>query len=493
MATTTRDTTELDARLEQLFNREVEATPAVHDSFWDRYDVVKAIATGAEGGVFRIREKDGEETYIAKVITRPEDSTEVRNLQNEIRARSRMDDPHIPKVIDCFVEGDDRWKKTEYILLSEDVDGETLEERWQNGPLQQEELQLVKDEVLKALQHSHSKGVLHRDIKPQNILLTPEGDVKLIDWGVAKIQGAQTRMSTLGVVGTAGYMAPEVLNGEGYSEASDLYSLGATLIAAARGEDHGAFDSAAEMKQYLGGLKHLDVGFRRSLEGMIGLEVETKPSAIHSRAGDVVGYQASEIIQIDTWRDAVSRFSGGTLAAGMITIAGSYLYYGADYFKGPATPENVIPFVSCAVIGGLIASFMGKNKNKRNAEEAKEQEHWYSGIHHSGVKRFMQAADEDEWMGEDYKEYILPALVHPNAGVRCVAMDIASERDRGRWELTEVMRMMKKDSSWRVRRKAERYTGNYALALHDGTADWPLPGTLYASEVTHNRNKYLNR
>ncbi len=274
-------TESLDARLERMFAG-VPASGVMSRpiSFFDRYHVLRELGSGAEGSVFQVEERVDAgiepKRYIAKVIRKPADSTEIRNLHREIQARSRVHNSHIQEIVDCHFEYDENWKQEKYILLMENAEGETLAQRWQRlGPLKAGDVQSYQEQILTALAAAHSQGVLHRDIKPDNILISPEGNVTLFDWGVAKIEGRETRLSTLGVVGTAGYMAPEIIKGEKATALSDIYSVGATCVAALRGEHIGAFDGPNELKAYMDKFS-LPTEFREGLEGMIREKVEKR-------------------------------------------------------------------------------------------------------------------------------------------------------------------------------------------------------------------------
>jgi serine/threonine-protein kinase len=125
-------------------------------------------------------------------------------------------------------------------LVMEFVPGGTLESRLREGPLPLVQIQSLGAEVADALEHAHRHGVLHRDLKPGNVALTPDGRPKILDFGLARllsgdaVTGRLTQEGT--VMGSLAYMAPEQLAGEEEDPRTDVYALGATLFELATGQ-----------------------------------------------------------------------------------------------------------------------------------------------------------------------------------------------------------------------------------------------------------------
>ena len=146
-------------------------------------------------------------------------------LYREARAAARLNDPRIAAVYDVLdVDG------RPYIVL-EHVDGETLSQALARGPMRLERALDVGVEIAEALTTAHAAGVIHRDLKPGNVMLTPDGRVKILDFGLAKTtDAAGGRVTATGqVLGTPGYIAPEQLLGNPADARSDVYSVGAIL------------------------------------------------------------------------------------------------------------------------------------------------------------------------------------------------------------------------------------------------------------------------
>src|SRR5690606_13467775 len=123
----------------------------------------------------------------------------------------------------------------DYIVM-ENVDGRTLKDKIRDeAPLKPSVAVNLARQVLEALRHAHQHGVVHRDIKPQNILLTATGQVKVTDFGIARAVGASTLADTEGVIGTAHYLSPEQAKGRFTGAQTDPYSHGVVLYAVLAG------------------------------------------------------------------------------------------------------------------------------------------------------------------------------------------------------------------------------------------------------------------
>jgi serine/threonine protein kinase len=148
----------------------------------------------------------------------------------EARASARLSDPGVVTVHDVVQEGGRPWIVMEFIRarsLQEIID--------KDGPLPPDAVAGIGHQTLMALRHAHAAGVLHRDVKPSNVLVTAEGRAVLTDFGIAQAEG-DTRLTQAGLVmGSPCYIPPERVRGERAVPASDLWALGATLYAAVEG------------------------------------------------------------------------------------------------------------------------------------------------------------------------------------------------------------------------------------------------------------------
>jgi len=192
-----------------------------------RYRLEERLAAGGTAEVWRAR--DGElDRVVAVKLPHPHlvpDATSRARLEAEVRAVAALSHPGIVKVLDV------RTGPRPAIVL-EFVEGETLAARIErNGPMAPREAARVGAEIAEALYHAHTRGVVHRDVKPANILLNGGDRARLVDFGIARLLGeAKERMTQVGmVVGTLRYMAPEQLRGDEVGPRTDLYGLGAVL------------------------------------------------------------------------------------------------------------------------------------------------------------------------------------------------------------------------------------------------------------------------
>jgi beta-lactam-binding protein with PASTA domain len=146
----------------------------------------------------------------------------VRRFRREARAAASLSHPHIIAVYDVGSEGSDC-----HYIVQEYVDGETLKERIsREGPLAPADALRVMGQVLDALGHAHRAGIVHRDVKPQNVLLARDGRVKVTDFGIALAEVPGGAERSYYIVGTAHYAAPEQVRGELTDARSDIYSAG---------------------------------------------------------------------------------------------------------------------------------------------------------------------------------------------------------------------------------------------------------------------------
>ena len=202
-----------------------------------RYELLAALGAGGMGEVYRARDTLLGRTVAIKVIAAKSTGNAARTerFQREARAISSLSHPHICTLYDFGQEDGTAF------LVMEHLEGETLADRLERGPLSIEEVLRYGAEMAEALDAAHRQGVVHRDLKPANVMLTRDG-VKLLDFGLAKLgsEGPASHstesLTQAGiVVGTLPYMAPEQLEGGPVDARTDLYQLGAVLYEMAAG------------------------------------------------------------------------------------------------------------------------------------------------------------------------------------------------------------------------------------------------------------------
>ena len=207
----------------------------------ERYALRRIIGRGGVGQVWEAEDTVLGRAAAIKEIDLPDRLTDeereaVRSrVMREARAAARLNHPRSVTVFDVVEEDGRLW------LVMELVDGETLAERVRRaGPMSPSEAAAIGLQVLGALRHAHAEGVVHRDVKPSNVLVLPDGSVKLTDFGIASLTDDARITSTGMVLGSPSYMAPEQATDAGAGPATDLWGLGATLYYAVEGV--GPFD-----------------------------------------------------------------------------------------------------------------------------------------------------------------------------------------------------------------------------------------------------------
>jgi serine/threonine protein kinase len=208
------------------------------------YEIVAPLGAGGMGEVYRARDTRLERTVAVKVLPQHfSASPEIRQrFEREAKTISQLSHPHICALYDVGREGE-----MEYLVM-EFLEGETLSERLEKGPLPLEQTLRFGVEIVEALDKAHRQGIVHRDLKPGNVMLTKSG-VKLLDFGLAKAiaqvspGGSLTSLQTEqgltqegAILGTLQYMPPEQLEGKETDGRTDLFAFGAVLYEMATGK-----------------------------------------------------------------------------------------------------------------------------------------------------------------------------------------------------------------------------------------------------------------
>ncbi len=198
----------------------------------DRYELVREVGRGGAGAVFLARDRTLDRDVAVKVMHRREGGTDLASLDRFAReARLLVDLPHpaLVPILDAALDGEPPF------LVFPWMPGGDLRTRIRSGPATQEELVRHGSRLASALGHLHRHGVLHRDVKPENILLDARGEASLGDLGLGIGTELDPLTRTGVVVGTPRYMAPETLERGAHGPTSDLYSLGMVLLELCRG------------------------------------------------------------------------------------------------------------------------------------------------------------------------------------------------------------------------------------------------------------------
>ncbi len=193
----------------------------------DNYRILERLGVGGMGVVFKAIHIKLDKIFAIKIIAPGLAMNEhfIKRFQTEAKSLAKFEDPNIVRIYDLRT-ADDQW-----FIVMEYVEGTTLTEKiLKDGAFQWVEALRIIKQVLSAVGHAHEAGIIHRDIKPNNIMLNDKGFVKITDFGLAKDQTQNTNTITVTSGGTLFYMSPEHVKGSSFIDArSDLYSVGMTL------------------------------------------------------------------------------------------------------------------------------------------------------------------------------------------------------------------------------------------------------------------------
>ena len=317
-----------------------------------KYRIIGEVGRGGMGVVYKAEDIRLRRTVALKFITSPSAmSWEARErLLHEAQAVSELDHPNI-----CTVHEFDKTEAGQMYIVMAFYGGESLKNKIRRGPLTVDEAIETTIQVARGLEKAHHRGVIHRDIKPANILITEDGIVKIVDFGLAKLAGA-THVTRIGsTLGTVAYMSPEQAQGNHVDHRTDLWSLGVVLYEMLTGKlpfkgEHEASVLYSVIHEQPQRLKTVKPDVPPKLERIVYRALEKKPESRYSTAEemleDLKRYQ-------DSLRSAEARpFNFGLL------------------LQRARTPRVAIPaLVLLLAVGFLSYWFMHRQANIRWARE----------------------------------------------------------------------------------------------------------------------------
>ena len=227
--------------------------PLIRGTRLDQYEILSAIGAGGMGEVYRARDTRLGRDVAIKVL--PEklasDSEALARFEREAKALAALSHPNILSIFDFGTDNG-----VTYAVM-ELLEGETLRKKITRGPLPSNKIVEIGTAITEGLAAAHSRGVIHRDLKPENIFLSLNGGVKILDFGLARLEpvaapDGESRMPTLPgtepgmVLGTVGYMSPEQVRGQALDNRTDIFSLGCILYEMATGKCPFARSTAAD-------------------------------------------------------------------------------------------------------------------------------------------------------------------------------------------------------------------------------------------------------
>jgi eukaryotic-like serine/threonine-protein kinase len=302
------------------------------------YRVLERIGAGGMGEVFRARDERLGRDVALKLI-RPassENPDHLRRFEQEARAAAALNHPNILAIYDVGFEG-----TTPYIV-SELLEGKTLRDRLSEGPLPIREAADYALQIAHGLTAAHDRLIVHRDLKPENLFLTNDGRVKILDFGVAKLQtpaednrGVESLTTVTkhgAVIGTVAYMSPEQLRAKPVDHRSDIFSFGAIL-----------YEMLAGQRAFRG---------ETEVDTMTAVLREEPPESSMDQAAIPTGYR--DIVRHCLEKDPENRFqSAKDLAFALQTLSGSSPVTPVSV---PETKTRTAPMLPWALAGLLAAA-----------------------------------------------------------------------------------------------------------------------------------------
>ncbi len=318
-----------------------------------RYLLAEMIGTGGMADVYIAQDQRLSREVAVKILRSDlaKDPTFVSRFRKEAKAAAGLNHPGVVGVYDSGEE------PAPYIVM-ELVDGHTLRELVQKGerlPLERA-LEIIEG-VLAALEYSHQRGIIHRDIKPQNVMITSDGDTKVMDFGIARAMDdlGATLTSTWNVVGTAQYLSPEQAQGEVADARSDIYSTGCLLFELLTGQPPFTGETPVSIAfQHVSGVAPL----ARSIQPDLPADIETVLAvALAKKPED--RYQSAQAMLDDLLKIHAGQNVSTRIARTPFFTRRSALIYGGSFFAAIALSIAGFLMSGASDSGPMVPSVVG--------------------------------------------------------------------------------------------------------------------------------------
>jgi dienelactone hydrolase len=317
------------------------------------YRIVERLGGGGMGVVYKAVDTRLNRTVALKFLSRVlnADDDAIRRFRHEAQAASALDHPNI-----CNIHEIDETATGHTFLAMSYYDGRTVKQRIDGGPIPLSEVLDIGAQVARGLAKAHAIGIIHRDIKPANLIMTSDGIVKILDFGIAKAPGQADLTQTGMMVGTAAYMAPEQVSGGYVDHRADLWALGVVLYEMITGRlPFGADDASTQLQRILiadpPALAHLREGVPPALQHVVSRLLSKRCDDRHATAAELLDDLAgcdSALRDHGQSTMGVPRFRTkriwqGTVAAAMVLAASAGLWMWRSSAAAARARESLLP------------------------------------------------------------------------------------------------------------------------------------------------------
>lgn len=355
----------------------------------DRYQILQRIGIGGMAYVYEAEDTLLKRRVAVKILKQQytEDAEFVRKFENEALSAASLSHPHIVNIYDV---GSQVYQDRQiHFIVMELIEGSTLKEAIQaQGKMDSSVVARIGGQIAEALQCAHDHNIIHRDIKPANILIMKSGDVKVADFGIARISSSSTVTYTNSILGTVHYISPEQAKGRFTDYKSDIYSLGVVMYEMATGQvpfdaDNSVGIAIKHIQQAPIPPRELNEDLAPGLEAIILKCMEKNPADRYAQASDLV-YDLKHYSQLSRDDTVVLSPAEGAAKGGKRKKASAdaesqpAVYDSRPYQEEEEEDKAHFPWFPLLLLGVALATVLlvvsilgGQNADRLNASQTK--------------------------------------------------------------------------------------------------------------------------